>query len=135
MPLTPNWSLPYPVAQDVPDVPYDMGKLADASDDALQTLDGRLDDIDQRLAALRFTLIRSGNVGGGVITGPTSQTINFGATFASPPIVMLSWWDGQYGLATYDNVTTTGATLKASPAAPASSTILRVHWLALGFKP
>lgn len=38
MPTTPTWLLPYPTLSDTPDVPRDVQALADAVDDALDTV-------------------------------------------------------------------------------------------------
>ena len=96
-------------------------------------IEAELIRVDDQFADLNFSLIRSGNWFTGAITVPTSTTISFGATFASPPLIHLSWYGGQFGAATTDNVTTTGATLWAAPIT--STTIVRVTWLALGQKP
>ena len=96
-------------------------------------IEAELGRIDDRLVDMRYSLVRQGTWGGGVITGPTSQAISFGATFAAPPFVLLSWFDGQYGVAASNNITTTGATLLAVPIT--GSTIVRVAWIAFGMKP
>lgn len=96
-------------------------------------IEAELGRIDDRLADMRYSLMRRGIWAGGVISAPTTTTISFGATFAAPPDLMLSWYDGQYGIASSNNVSTTGATLLAVPIS--GSTIVRVAWIAFGMKP
>ena len=122
----PPYGLRVPTGADVPDVPFDMTNLATDVSDELQRIDGRLVDA-------RYSLVRRGQWSGGVISAPASTTISFGATFAAPPDLMLSWFDGQYGACSSNNVTTTGATLLAVPIT--GSTIVRVAWIAFGMKP
>jgi hypothetical protein len=122
----PPYDLRVPTGADVPDVPFDMTNLAtDVSDEVVR--------LDAQLVDMRYSLVRRGIWAGGVISDPTSTSISFGATFASPPDVVLSWYDGQYGACTSNDVTTTGATLLAVPID--GSTIVRVMWIAFGMKP
>ena len=121
---TPNFSLPFPVLNDLPHIPQDIQALAEATDAVL--------------AGTHFSLSATGVItsGGSTITANTTYAIDYTAAgFTSAPAILLSCYDAQWCAHMVHNdpaPTATAATILCRPEEGVGSTFVRVRWVALG---
>lgn len=126
--MTPNYGLPFPVLGDSPNGPAAFQALAEAVDAALFQVES---DGESRWGNIWFDQALTGTVSDSVINGPKTYGVTFSKQFAAAPVVLLTWFEGQYGWAYLSSASGSDMVVGVRPEA-GGSTIPRVRWVALG---
>ena len=125
MQTTPNYGFPYAEGTDPR-----RNFPATVNQPATLAIDTALHEVATKWEGLFFDQALTGIIFDSVISGPKTYQHTFTAPFTDAPIVLLSWYEGQFGFAYLSSATASSMVVGVRPAG--TSTIPRVRWVALG---
>jgi len=118
-----DWQVP--IGADVPNVPFDITRLA-------TDIAATMQQVEEALSRLPYAMA-VGSISDGVVSGPKDYPIVFPAgRFTSTPRVYCQPYLGEFGETSVKTVSTSGATITVThPDGGSGSLIVRVYWMAV----